>query len=69
MLPDLNVAIDNAAPGTGSNVMRLREISIQSMVEGTARARFKRAVRAKTQVPAQAHGYKLGGLADFHEAG
>eukprot|EP00969_Alexandrium_andersonii_P271948 12019255-Alexandrium_andersonii.AAC.1 len=60
MLPDINTAIDDAAPGTGRHVMRLREVSIQPMVEGTARARIKRATRAKTQVPGQAHDYKIG---------
>eukprot|EP00969_Alexandrium_andersonii_P352148 15437035-Alexandrium_andersonii.AAC.1 len=39
------------------------------MVEGTAQARIKRAMRTKTQVPGQAHDYKLGELVDFYRAG
>eukprot|EP00969_Alexandrium_andersonii_P014654 639946-Alexandrium_andersonii.AAC.1 len=60
MLPDINTAIDDAAPGTGRHVMRLREVSVQQMVEGTAQARIKRAMHTKTQVPGQAHDYKIG---------
>eukprot|EP00969_Alexandrium_andersonii_P142048 6279882-Alexandrium_andersonii.AAC.1 len=69
MLPDANTAIDGAAPGTGRHVTRLREVSIQSMVGSTARARIKRAMRAKTQVPGQAHDYKLEQLVDYHRSG
>eukprot|EP00969_Alexandrium_andersonii_P177198 7835955-Alexandrium_andersonii.AAC.1 len=65
----MNAAIDDAAPGAGRHAMRLQEISIQSVVEGTARARIKRATRAKTLVPGQAHDYKLGELVDLHRAG
>eukprot|EP00969_Alexandrium_andersonii_P156380 6913819-Alexandrium_andersonii.AAC.1 len=39
------------------------------MVDGAARARIKRAVRAKTQVPGQAHVYKVGELVDFRRSG
>eukprot|EP00969_Alexandrium_andersonii_P357717 15449417-Alexandrium_andersonii.AAC.1 len=69
MLPDMNTAIDDAAPGTGRHVMHPREVSIQSMVEGAAGAPIKRAMHAKTQVPGQARDYKLGELVDFHRSG
>eukprot|EP00969_Alexandrium_andersonii_P061353 2704911-Alexandrium_andersonii.AAC.1 len=68
-LPDPHAAIDDAAPGAGRRSMRLREVRTQSMAEGTARARIKRATRAKTQVPGQAHDYKLGELVDFRRPG
>ena len=49
MLPDMNTPIDDAAPGTMRHVHRMREISIQAMVEGTAQAIVKRALSTKTR--------------------
>ena len=45
LLPDINVPIDDAAPGTMRHAQRMRDISVQAMVEGTAQARVKRAPR------------------------
>ena len=42
-----------AAPGMISHTHRLREISIQAMVEGSARARLGRAMNARTTIAAQ----------------
>jgi hypothetical protein len=46
----------------------MRGISIQAMVEGTARARVKRALTTKTRPAGQSHDYKNGDLVDFHRA-
>eukprot|EP00969_Alexandrium_andersonii_P239945 10593087-Alexandrium_andersonii.AAC.1 len=69
MLPGINSAIDHAQPGTGRHVLRLRELAAQNMVEGTARARFSRAMNIKTRVSGQAHDDKLAELMDFHRSG
>ncbi|MFM7983192.1 MAG: hypothetical protein ACKPKO_28115, partial [Candidatus Fonsibacter sp.] len=51
LLPDTSLPIDDAAPGTMRHVQRMREISIPSMVEGTAQARVRRALGTKTRSP------------------
>eukprot|EP00969_Alexandrium_andersonii_P303123 13398869-Alexandrium_andersonii.AAC.1 len=38
MLPDVIADVGDAAPGAGRHVVRLREVSSQSMAEGTAHA-------------------------------
>eukprot|EP00969_Alexandrium_andersonii_P141722 6266575-Alexandrium_andersonii.AAC.1 len=62
MLPDIKSPIDDAQPGAGRHVLRLRELAVQNVVEGTARARISRAMNTKTRVPDQAHDYKLAEL-------
>ena len=68
MLLDMNMPIDDAAPGTMRHVQRMREISIQTMEEGTAQARVKRALNTKTRPAGQSHDYKMGELVGFHQA-
>ena len=63
-----NTPIDGAAPGTMRHVDRMREISIQAMVEGTAQARVKRALSTNTIPAGQIHDYKICDLVDFHRA-
>ena len=55
LLPDINSSLpDGEGLDTASrDSNRLREIAVQAMVEGTARARIQRALRAKTQTAAQ----------------
>ena len=38
LLPDANLPIDDAAPGTVRHFQHMRENSLQAMVEGTAQA-------------------------------
>ena len=52
-LPDMNKPINNAAPGTLRHVQRMREISVQALVNGTAQARTKRALATKTRPAGQ----------------
>ena len=66
LLPDTSMVIDDAGPGTQRHVQRLREISIQAMVEGTAKARVGRALNTRTQLAGQGHGYQIGDLVDFY---
>ena len=68
LLPDMSMPIDDAQPGTARHVQRMREISIQAIVEGTAKARIERAMRTKTLPAGQSHDYKAGDLMDFHRA-
>ena len=68
LLPDINVPSDDAAPGTTRHVQRMREISVQAMVEGTAQARVKRALATKTRPAGQSFEYKIGDIVDFHLA-
>ena len=45
--------VDRLNPGLIGNTHRLREISIQAMVEGSARARLGRAMNTRTTISAQ----------------
>ena len=48
MLPDLNIMDENIEPGTIRHANRLREISLQQTIEGTAAEKIKRALNSKT---------------------
>ena len=73
LLPDVNQYAGSGAsadrsgplPGLIRNTHRLREISVQAMVEGSAQERINRAQRAKTQPPAELTALKPGDLVDF----
>ena len=70
MLPDINQVvrpgeIDRLNPGTIGHTHRLREISIQSMVEGSARARLGRAMNTRTTMAAQKLNLQPGDEVDF----
>ena len=43
----------------------MREISVQAMLEGTAKNRIERAMNTKTLIAGEAHDYKIGELVDF----
>ena len=56
LLPDINAAAldgTGSLPGTIHHSHRLREIAVQSIVEGTSRARIQRALRTPTLPAAQ----------------
>ena len=68
LLPDLQAHIGNPdtdRPDAVRGSHRLREIAVQQMVEGTARARVGRALGTKTINPAQMDGYQLGDQVEF----
>ena len=48
------------------HVHRLREISVQQMVEGTARARLGRTANTRSLLAAQLADYKVGEEVDFY---
>ena len=54
--------------GTLAHTHRLREISIQSMVEGSARARLGRALNTRTTMPAQKLNLQVGEEVDFYRS-
>ena len=56
-------------PGTIRHTHRLREISVQSVIEGTAKERAKRALSSKTIPAGQRENYKPGDKVDFHRKG
>ena len=53
-------------PGVLRNSHRLREIVIQQMIEGTARARLGRALRTKSLAPGETVDYKINEEVDFY---
>ena len=62
--PDTN----QPTPGTLANTHRLREISLQSMIEGSARARLGRAVNTRTAMSAQQMNVQIGDEVDIFRA-
>ena len=69
MLPDVVGPIDDAEAGPLKHVARLRELSIQQMVERAAKARLQRAWKTRTAPAGQSHEYKhrrTGGLPPGH---
>ena len=74
MLPDIEQAPDGGTrdsdalpyPGLLRHSHRLREIALQQMIEGTARARLGRALNTKTLPAGQIEGYKVGEEVDFY---
>ena len=55
-------------PGLISHTHRLREISIQAMVEGSARARLGRAINTRTTLSAQRLNLQVGEEVDIYRA-
>ena len=75
LLPNINQANGNGEltdpeslplPGIMRNSHRLREIAIQQMIEGTARARLGRALNTKTLAPGEAANYQINEEVDFY---
>jgi len=60
VLPDINVLDEDIEPGTIRHANRLREISLQQTIEGTAAEKVKRALNSKTRVTAEQHEYQIG---------
>jgi hypothetical protein len=70
ILPDINCPDaqheeDQPMPGLIRHTHRLREIAVQAMVDGTARARLGRALTTRTLAPGEAEGYQLGEEVDI----
>ena len=55
----------NTQPNLLRHVHRLREISVQAIVEGSARARMNRAMNTRTTMPAERLDLKVGEEVDF----
>ena len=53
-------------PGVLRNSHGLREVAIQQMIEGTARARFGRSVRTKSLAPGEAANYQINDEVDYY---
>ena len=66
LLPEMEMPIDDAKPGTARHVRRMREISIQAMIEGTPKNRIERAMNTKTLTAGESHDYNIGELVDFY---
>ena len=68
MLPGLTLSAAACDDTTGTlagvarRVHRIREIALRSMVEGAARDRIERALRARTQSPGEAMELSVGDL-------
>ena len=75
LLPNMNQTNGNGEltdpesmplPGVLRNSHRLREIAIQQMIEGTARARLGRALRTKSLAPGEAENYQINEEVDYY---
>ena len=75
LLPNMNQTNGNGEhsdpesmplPGVHRNSHRLREIAIQQMIEGTARARLGRTRRTKTLAPGEAANYQINEEVDYY---
>ena len=75
LLPNMNQTNGNGElsdpesmplPGVLRNSHRLREIAIQQVIEGTARARFGRTLGTKTSAPGEAANYQINEEVDFY---
>ena len=75
LLPNMNQTNGNGElsgpesmplPGVLRNSHRLREIAIQQMIEGTARARLGRTLRTKTLAPGEAAKYQINKEVDYY---
>ena len=53
-------------PGVLKNSHRLREIAIQQMIEGTARARLGRSLRTKSLAPGEAANCQINEEVDYY---
>eukprot|EP00974_Lingulodinium_polyedra_P012837 1244303-Lingulodinium_polyedra.AAC.1 len=71
-LPSLPLSAVAADDSTGTrvgptrHVHRVRELALQSMIEGIARSRIKRALDARTPAPGEASELSVGDLVDFY---
>ena len=66
MLPDINIQDEDIENGTIRHANRLREISLQQTLEGTAAEKVKRALNSKTRIAGQQQDYKIGELLDYY---
>jgi len=64
--PDAEHEEDVRKPGLIRHTNRLREIAVQSMVDGTARARLGRALTTKTLPAGEREGYEVGEEVDHY---
>jgi hypothetical protein len=62
--PTLSATEDGKGGENSRHIVRMREISLQSIVEGTARERLKRASKTQTRVTGQLAGLQNGDLVD-----
>jgi hypothetical protein len=62
--PTISATLDSKGGENSRHVIRLREISLQSIVEGTAKERIKRASHTQTRVTGELLGLQAGDLVD-----
>ena len=53
-------------PSGASDPQRIREVAVQQMIEGTARAKTQRALRTSTRPSAEERGFNIGDLVEFY---
>ena len=58
--------VDTKYPGTLAHTHRLREVSVQAMIEGSARARLGRAMNTRTTMAGQKLNLQVGEEVDFY---
>jgi len=66
MLPDIHALPETTAVGPARFTHRIREISLQHIIESSALGRINRALRSHTTTAGEAADYKPGELIDIH---
>jgi hypothetical protein len=68
MLPDFEAPPDTTVSGPARHTHRIREVSLQKIIEASALARINRALRTITTTPGEVHNYKPGDMIDLQAA-
>ena len=73
ILPDINCPDaenegDTPSPGLIRHTHRLREVAVQNIIDGTARARLGRALATRTLPAGEREGYQVGEEVDIYRA-
>ena len=65
VLPDIHAPHADSLLMNGRDPHRVRAVALQRIIESTAQARVRRALRAATSAPGEVHNYLPGDLVDF----
>ena len=69
LLPDTALPLEDtegSQPGLTRHVHRLREVSLQKLIEATSRHRVQRALKAHTKPAGEEFDYKVGDSVEYH---
>ena len=66
MMPDLDAPQEDGIAGAGRTLQRIRQVSLQKMIEATALAKINRALNSKTSASGEQLDFKPGELVDHY---